>query len=619
MTNARIFTGASLIALSTALSATPFVPSAAYADGLLTGTISSASGEKMGGVTVSAKAQGSTITTSVYTDETGAYYFPPLPDGKYRVWAQALTYQTSNGNVELNKTTQQNFTLQPMKNQEDWVRQLPGDEMLAALPGDTPEDYRMKTQVRKNCTGCHSASYPLQHRFDEDGWYKILELMKSVNVLGVYPRPDGKPTGNIDFHQKELAAYLARARGPGESSMTFKLRPRPSGEAARVVFKAYDFPMEAGHTMSMDGSDWSLGTPSEMHHISGVHDAQADLDGNIWITYGHTSLETTVARVNTKTGEVKNFKLDDQRGIAIGTHGITRDEQGILWFNTRSNVARGHGGLGRIDPKTEKITVYLPPRPMSGTAGTLDADMNGNVWVTSPDGALRFNTKEEKFTEFKSVTYKNEAGTATVYGLAADRVGNGWWLLMTQDLVDYSDIKTGKTGELKLPPEKSAMDNLTPEQRKFYDTFQPPDFNAPYAWAQAPRRMGADKNGDFVYTGNSFGGTIAKINIHTKETTMIPLPNPEADQPYQVVVDKDHNMWTNLWSTDKVAKWNPATNQWTMFDLPLRGTESRYISLFEREGQPLQVIVPLNRSRKVGVMTMRSEADIAALKAQVAR
>ena len=33
---------------------------------------------------------------------------------------------------------------------------------------------------------------------------------------------------------------------------------------------------------------------------------------------------------------------------------------------------------------------------------------------------------------------------------AADRIGNGWWLLMTEDLVDYSDIKTGKTGELKV-------------------------------------------------------------------------------------------------------------------------------------------------------------------------
>src|SRR3954470_22881304 len=135
MSNVRsllLASAASLIAMT----ATSF-----GADQLLSGTITSAAGDKLGGVTVSAKAEGSTITTSVYTDESGAYYFPPLADGKYRVWAQALTYQTSNGNVELNKTTQQNFALQPMKNQEDWVRQLPGDELLAALPGDTPEDY----------------------------------------------------------------------------------------------------------------------------------------------------------------------------------------------------------------------------------------------------------------------------------------------------------------------------------------------------------------------------------------------------------------------------------------------------------------------------------------------
>ena len=104
------------------------------------------------------------------------------------------------------------------------------------------------------------------------------------------------------------------------------------------------------------------------------------------------------------------------------------------------------------------------------------------------------------------------------------------------------------------------MENLTPEQRKMYETFQPPDFNTPFAWAQAPRRMGADKNGDYVWIGNSFGGNLAKINIHTKEITLVPLPNPEAHQPYQVSVDKDHNVWTNLWSTDKVAKYDPAAS-----------------------------------------------------------
>src|SRR5437773_7737699 len=316
MKNPRNFAAASLIALAAALGATPFVISAAHADALLTGTITSTAGEKMGGVTVSAKAERSPITTSVFTDEAGNYYFPPLPNGKYRVWAQALTYQAANGNAELHKTTRRDFVLQPIKNQEDWIRQLPGDEFLAALPADTPEDYRMKTQVRKNCTGCHSASYPLQHRFDEDGWNKILNLMKHVNVLGVYQGPDHKATPNIEFHQKELAAYLARARGPGQTSMKFNLRPRPSGEAARVVVKEYDFPMEGGHARANNGSDWSLGTPSELHHVSGVHDAQMDFYGNIWITFGHTSIDTTIAKIDGKTGAVRHFKLDDQRNIA---------------------------------------------------------------------------------------------------------------------------------------------------------------------------------------------------------------------------------------------------------------------------------------------------------------
>ena len=46
------------------------------------GGIATASGQKLEGVTVYAKMEGSTVTTSVYTDESGSYYFPPLPAGK---------------------------------------------------------------------------------------------------------------------------------------------------------------------------------------------------------------------------------------------------------------------------------------------------------------------------------------------------------------------------------------------------------------------------------------------------------------------------------------------------------------------------------------------------------
>jgi len=185
MKNPCHFASAILIIIAS-LGVTASIPGTAFSDSVVAGTITSVAGEKMAGVTVSARREGSTITTSVFTDETGNYYFPPLPNGKYQIWAQALTYQTANAKSEVKeKSTQHDFVMQPMKNQEDWIRQFPGDEFLAALPGDTPEDYRMKTQVRKNCTGCHTASYPLQFRFDEQGWNKILNLMKHTLTYSV--------------------------------------------------------------------------------------------------------------------------------------------------------------------------------------------------------------------------------------------------------------------------------------------------------------------------------------------------------------------------------------------------------------------------------------------------
>src|SRR5262245_46945287 len=167
MTRAQVSTAALFALLAT------LAGPAAHANGvILSGTVTSAAGEKMGGVTVSAKAEGSTITTTVFTDESGAYFFPPLEAGRYRVWAQALSFETAKGAIELGASSRQNFALKPAT---DYFQQLPGDVMLAALPGDTPDDFRMKTQVRKNCTGCHTASYPLQHKFDEAGWSAILE------------------------------------------------------------------------------------------------------------------------------------------------------------------------------------------------------------------------------------------------------------------------------------------------------------------------------------------------------------------------------------------------------------------------------------------------------------
>src|SRR5262249_56355398 len=80
MTSLRNVLLATLIAIVGA--AMSLAAGANAADAILSGTITSAAGEKLGGVTVSAKPVDGTVTTTVFTDASGEYYFPPLPAGK---------------------------------------------------------------------------------------------------------------------------------------------------------------------------------------------------------------------------------------------------------------------------------------------------------------------------------------------------------------------------------------------------------------------------------------------------------------------------------------------------------------------------------------------------------
>jgi streptogramin lyase len=614
MRNPRLI-AANLTALAAIFAAVP-----AFADALLSGTIKSPDGKAMGGVTVSAKPDGGTITTTVFTDATGNYFFPALPPGHYSVWAQALSYQTAKGAVDLNANAKQNFALTPMNDPEATFKQLPGNLVLDSLPAQTDEDKRMKRIVRTVCTGCHTPSYPLQHRFDEAGWNAIIELMKNANVYGSFVGAERKPSGILDFHQKELAAYLARARGPEATGTNVKLEPRPSGEAARVMFKEYDLPLDADANLPADfvqndGSDWSLGTPSVMIPGWGVHDAWLDLSGTLWFTCNIPNKRTTIGRIDSTTGEVKLFKVAGPNGLAAQTHGMTRDPHGILWFN----INNGRGGIGRLDPATQQIAVYLPPTDMTQTGGaaTVDYDGKGNIWSSAPDGALRFDPVAEKFTEFKSMTFKTVNGTGITYGTAADRDGNGYWAEMILDTIGVGTGQDGKVSEIKLAPVKAQADLLTADERAFYATYAQPDFNSPLPWAEGPRRMGTDKNADVLWIGDSWGGNLARIDTHSHAVTFVPLPNEQ--QPYHVAVDKNHDAWTNLWGADRIMRYDPKSGTWTGFDLPTRGAEPRYISLLERDGQDTKVVLPYFRARKVAVMTLRSQDEIDALKKEAAR
>ena len=84
-------------------------------------------------------------------------------------------------------------------------------------------------------------------------------------------------------------------------------------------------------------------------------------------------------------------------------------------------------------------------------------------------------------------------------------------------------------------------------------------------------------------------------------------------QAYHIAVDSKHRVWGNLWTADRIVRLDPGTNTWAIFDLPVRGTEIRHIALSER-GDKVSVVVPVYRTSQMGVMTVRSETELAALK-----
>ncbi len=583
-----------------------FATTAYAADVPLTGAVRSMEGVGMSGIVVSAKKEGSTITTSVYTDKSGTYQFSPLPEGKYRVWAQAIGYQTAKAELNLApEESRHNFKLAPNSDAEQTFRQLPGNLALDALPGETDQDKRMKQLVRNGCTSCHTASFPLQFRFDEAGWTAIIELMKNANVYGSYVAKDRKPSGILDYHHKELAAYLAKARGPNAISR-IRLEPRPSGEAARVEIREYDLPLDPDQNLPAnfvqnDGSDWSLGTPSVMIPGWGVHDAWLDDAGNVWFTCNIPNKRTSLGRVNTKTGEVKLIAIPAKNGLAAQSHGMTRTPDGMIWFN----INPGRGSLGRLDPRTEEIQVFAPPENMSPTGGatTVDYDGKGKIWVSAPDGVLRFDPQTKQWTDYKTTTYKTPNGTGVTYGAAGDRAGNGYWAVMIHDVIGVADGRTGKASEIKLSPVRTQLALVREEALQFYKTYSQPDFNNPLPYSQGPRRMGTDKKDDVLWVGNSWGANLARIDTKTRQVTYVDLPRRM--QPYHVHVDSRHRPWTNLWGADRVMRYDPEAKTWTAFDLPTRGAEPRYISVREASGEPTQVVLPYFRARKIAVMTLR--------------
>ena len=562
---------------------------------VLAGKVTSSDGKPLEGVAVSAQAHNKTFTTTVYTDGKGEYFFPPLDDGRYRTWAQAVSFEAARAelNVEAGQERQQDFSLQ---NRKGFEKQLSGTEWMASLPAANPQDRRMKALFRYYCANCHVASFVLQNRFDATGWGSILNLMSRIQI---YTRDTSEVPPNPwnEAYKEELIGYLTRLRGPHSSPPKFQPLPRPTGESARVVVTEYDISPgdRSGYISSQTGSDWSQGTPSTYEGRS-IHDVMVDSKGDVW--FGNTvPLERTIAMLDPRTGSVADYKLPDQDSKAVLARNLVEDQQGRLWFTHKPNVGQG-GALVNFDPKTGQFQEFPLPSRLSPMGQFVKLDSTRNIWYNYPDGAVKWDPKTGTYSPYRSSLTKGELP----YECDVDANDTVWCTMMQSNRLVAVDSPTGKVSVLNLEPLEAEVMG---KDREISSRIGGTDSLSPL-FQKGPRRLAADRRGDSVWVAEFWGGRLAKIDIHSRKVTEYPLPHRDSS-PYDVAVDKNHMVWINLMNSDRVAKFNPYTEKFTEYPLPTLGTEARNIAVDDRTDPPT-VWVPYYRVNKIARVQIRTAA-----------
>jgi streptogramin lyase len=590
------------------------------------GTIRDHAGKALEGVTVSARSSAQTFTTSVYTDEHGVYVFPHLDAGSYQLWAQAVGFVTEKADIAVDgaRTSRHNLTLKPLA---DYGQQLTGYEWFNSLPEGDAGDKRAKQILYVACTGCHSLDLPLQNRFDEAGWSKIIKAMENSFYNGYVPG-DLQPNQMrwegqiIRHHREDLAKYLAKVRGPDSPPLTLKPLPRPAGEAARIVVTEYELPLKEQQNVPSwyTGTDWMLGPSTGMHGIVGIHDVVLAADGMAWITQDRTTFENnrSLVKLDPKTGDARAFQVRSPTGQLMLFEQIAApDPSGYIWMHLG-------GYFVRLEPQTDTFRLFTVPRAMGGTGNSADTDSKGRVVANANGG----------FVMVDPVAYERNEGTypgvrkyqqlsandGTTYGISADAEDNIWWSESYADKVATRDMKTGKVTEFEMrDPDYDARKALvTPADLEFYAAIGGGTWAnnsaSPLPYMNMPRRLSADKRGDSVWVPNWAQSSLAEINIHTHQVTYHKLPIQT--HPYKTIVDKEHNVYTDSGLVDAVFRFTPSTGQWTMFRYASHGCGSRHISFDEYKSE---LWLPCDQANKVIRFQFRTAEQISALEAAAGR
>jgi virginiamycin B lyase len=365
----------------------------------------------------------------------------------------------------------------------------------------------------------------------------------AAEFLQVFKRMAGYYPGSTPLHPQRLVGDIERnlTRGANPDAAAQYLASVNLSGGTGWEYPLKFFPRPSGRATRVVFTEYDLPRATIE-----PHDVILD-SGMVWFSeFG----EQFLGKMDPKTGKVTEYPIPElKKGFPTGMLDLESGADGnTLWIGLMYQA-----GVAKFDKKSESFQLFALPREWQSDSAQMGmvtpthANVDGKVWTknNAQNALIRIDLASGKLESLG--TPKDPATNRPIfpYGIPADHQNNLYLLDFAGEQIAKVDAKTGRITVYKTPTANSR-----------------------------PRRGRVDAR-DRLWFAEYGGSAIGLFDPKTEKITEWQVATPWS-APYDVMPDDHGEVWAGGMFTDRVARLDPKTSQITEYLLP-RSTNIRRV------------------------------------------
>src|SRR5437870_2549407 len=293
------------------------------------------------------------------------------------------------------------------------------------------------------CTHCHTLERVARSRYDVDKLTSVIQRMSTYPQLSFPMMIQKLVAARIGGGEDPLEQRLAGWRRQAQYLSTINL-----SEAAHWGYAFKTLPRPKGRATKVVYTEYDL--PQKTRQ---PHDVNVDSQGVAWYaSFG----EMILGKLDPKTGKVTDYQVPRLKAnLPTGSLAVRFDEDENIWLGMQFQ-----GGVAKFDRKTEKFQTWSLPPELNGDHVQINQvspehhKVDGKVWLQDAGTytVLRLDVRSGKFEVFEPYRIPRP----NIYDVISDAQNNVYFTVFGKENIGRIDAKTGKINLYQTPTPASA-------------------------------------------------------------------------------------------------------------------------------------------------------------------